>query len=73
VNGTHLSLRFAPDFGQRLLAEKSALHQSIDGFMSMMSKETGDSRVSVEVSSGENVIATGETLEAGEKRITILE
>jgi hypothetical protein len=72
VNGTHLSLRFAPGFGQQLLAEKSALYQGIEEFMSMMSKETGASRVSVEVSSGEIVIATGETMESGEKRITIL-
>ena len=72
VNGTHLELRFAPAFGHQLLADEAALRQTVAGFLSIISRQTGAVRVSVEVFSGDTAIAIGETIEAGEERIEIL-
>jgi hypothetical protein len=73
VNGTHVSLWFSTAFGQRLLAEKSALHQSVEDFLSRMQRETGVDQVSVEVLSGEVKIASGEAVSAEAPLIKISE
>jgi hypothetical protein len=65
-------LRFAPAFGQQLRADESALRGNVAGFLSIISRQTGSARVSVEVFSGDTAIAMGETLESGEDRIEIL-
>jgi len=56
VKGTHLSLKFAPKFRQKLLADESALRENNATFLSLMSKETGSSSVSVVVFSGDQLI-----------------
>jgi len=72
VNGTHLELRFRPAFGQQLLADEAALRQTVAEFLSIISRQTGSIRVSVEVFSGDTAIAIGEISRAGEDRIELL-
>jgi len=73
VRGTHLSLTFAESFGGHLLADKVTLRQSVGGFLSLMSEESGFAGVSVEVISGERTIASGSVLDSGEQQIKIVE
>jgi len=71
VKGTHLSLRFAPSFGQQLLRDEAVLEQTIEDFLSLLSDETGSDRVSVELFSGDTSIASGEIQASGERQITL--
>ena len=71
VDGTHLSLTFSPAFAQQLLAEESALHQTVEEFLSRMQRETAADSVSVRVLSAEVVIAHGESFPEQAPRITL--
>jgi hypothetical protein len=73
VNATRLSLTVAANFAEQLLTDEVSLRQSVGEFLTMMSKETGSAVVSVEVFSGDTVIASGATLDSGEQQIKILE
>jgi len=73
VDGTRLSITFVPEFGQQLIADETSLLQSVADFMSLMRSETGSTEVSVEIASGDDLIATGETTDSGENRIKLLQ
>lgn len=72
VDGAHLSLTFSASFGGQLLTDEEAFRESIFEILSLMSRETGSSEVSMDVFSGEAAIASAATSETEPTRITIL-
>jgi hypothetical protein len=73
VDGTKLTLNLTPRSGRQLSVDTSVLKQSVADFLSMLSREAGANEVSVEVFSGDILLATGKTSESGRSEVMIQE